>query len=234
MPESAYDCIVIGSGPGGYVAADFGITVPERSIDFGAVSERRKKVIKTLTGGVGGLMKKNKIDVIEGVAALTADGNVKVGEDEIQAKTVIIATGSVPKPVPGTEFGGRVIGTEEAWAFEELPATLAVIGAGASGAEIASAYGRMGVKVLLFEALDRVLPTEDADISKAAGRALSKQNIEIHTGTLVQDVQSGDASVTFSYGDERGEADWLVIAAGRGPDLEQLGLEGAGVELHQG
>src|SRR5918994_1225355 len=170
MPESAYDCIVIGSGPGGYVAADFGITVPERSIDFGAVSERRKKVIKTLTGGVGGLMKKNKIDVIEGVAALTADGNVKVGEDEIQAKTVIIATGSVPKPVPGTEFGGRVIGTEEAWAFEELPATLAVIGAGASGAEIASAYGRMGVKVLLFEALDRVLPTEDADISNAAGR----------------------------------------------------------------
>src|ERR687898_1071003 len=215
MPESAYDCIVIGSGPGGYVtairasqlgmktaviekdviggrclnyacipakavlrvadivseideASDFGITVPERSIDFGAVSERRKKVIKTLTGGVGGLMKKNKIDVIEGVAALTADGNVKVGEDEIQAKTVIIATGSVPKPVPGTEFGGRVIGTEEAWAFEELPATLAVIGAGASGAEIASAYGRMGVKVLLFEALDRVLPTEDADISKAS------------------------------------------------------------------
>jgi dihydrolipoamide dehydrogenase len=278
MPESAYDCIVIGSGPGGYVAAiraaqlgmktavvekdviggrclnyacipakavlrvadivseideasDFGITVPDRTIDFGAVSERRKKVIKTLTGGVGGLMKKNQIDVVEGEASLTADGKVKVGGDEIGAKTVIIATGSVPKPVPGTEFGGRVIGTEEAWAFEELPATLAVIGAGASGAEIASAYGRMGVKVLLFEALDRVLPTEDADISKAAGRALSKQNIEIHTGTLVEDVQSGDSSVTFKYGDQQGEADYLVIAAGRGPDIEALNLEEAGVKL---
>ena len=101
---------------------------------------------------------------------------------------MILATGSVPKPVPGTSFGGRVIGTEEAWALEELPETLAVIGAGASGAEIASAYGRMGSQVKLFEALDRVLPTEDADISKVAGRGLSKQNIEIHTGTLVQDV----------------------------------------------
>jgi dihydrolipoamide dehydrogenase len=278
MPESAYDCIVIGSGPGGYVtairaaqlgmktavvekdviggrclnyacipakavlrvadilseideAADFGITVPERSIDYAAVGERRRKVIKTLTGGVGGLMKKNKIDVIEGTASLTPGGSVKVGDQEIQAKTVVIATGSIPKPVPGTSFGGRVIGTEEAWALEELPKTMAVIGAGAPGAEIASAYGRMGTQVLLFEALDRVLPTDDADISKVAGRALSKQNIEIHTGTLVENVQPGDSSVKFSYGDKQGEADWLVIAAGRGPDIGALDLDAAGVEL---
>jgi dihydrolipoamide dehydrogenase len=280
MPETAYDCIVIGSGPGGYVTAiraaqlgmktavvekgeiggrclnvacipakavlrvadiiseidessDFGITVPERTIDFGAVGERRRKVIKTLTGGVSGLMKKNKVDVIEGVGSLTPDANVRVEDNEYQAKTVVLATGSVGKPVPGTTFGGRVIGTEEAWALEELPQTMAVIGAGASGAEIASAYGRMGTKVLLFEALDRVLPTEDADISKVAGRALSKQNIEIHTDTLVQEVQTGDASVKFSYGDQQGEADWLVIAAGRGPDIEALGLDAAGVNLEE-
>ena len=281
MPESAYDCIVIGSGPGGYVAAiraaqlgmktavvekdviggrclnyacipakavlrvadivseideasDFGITVPERSIDFAAVGERRRKVIKTLTGGVSGLMKKNKVDVIEGMASLTAAGKVVVGEQELDVKTVVIATGSIPKPVPGTSFGGRVIATEEAWALEELPGSLAVIGAGASGAEIASAYGRMGTQVLLFEALDRVLPTEDAEISKVAGRALSKQNIEIHTGTLVENVKSGDASVSFSYGDEQAEVDWLVIAAGRAPDVEALNLDAAGVELDDG
>ena len=177
-------------------------------------------------------MKKNKIDVIEGDGSLTADANVRVGETVIEAKTVILATGSVPKPVPGTSFGGRVIGTEEAWALEELPETLAVIGAGASGAEIASAYGRMGTKVLLFEALDRVLPTEDADISKVAGRALSKQNIEIHTGTLVRGRRRpATRTCRFPYGDQHGEADWLVIAAGRGPDIEALGLEEAGVEL---
>jgi dihydrolipoamide dehydrogenase len=278
MPESAYDCIVIGSGPGGYVAAiraaqlgmktavvekdviggrclnyacipakavlrvadiiseideaaDFGITVPERTIDFDAVGERRKRVIKTLTGGVGGLMKKNGIDVIEGEASLTAERNVRVGDQELQAKTVVVATGSVPKPIPGTSFGGRVIGTEEAWALEELPRTLAVVGAGASGAEIASAYGRMGTQVHLFEALDRVLPTEDADISKVAGRAFSKQNITVLTGTLVENVKSGDITVSCTFGEQQGEFDWLVIAAGRGPDIEALDLEAAGVKL---
>src|SRR3954465_1305315 len=275
MPER-YDCIVIGSGPGGYVAAiraaqlgmktavvekdkvggrclnyacipakavlrvadilsevddadEFGIEIEGRSVDFGKVSQRRQKVIKTLTGGVAGLFKKNKIDFIEGVGALAGDGKVKVGDETYEAaKAIVLATGSVPKPVPGTSFGGRVIGTEEAWALPELPKRLAVLGAGASGAEIASAYGRLGTEVLLFEALDRVLPTEDADISKVAGRQLGKQNMTIHTGTLIENVQSHDDKVTFSYGDQQGEADYLVIAAGRGPDVEALGLRAPG------
>jgi len=283
MPESAYDCIVIGSGPGGYVAAiraaqlgmstaviekdqvggrclnyacipakavlrvadvlheideadDYGISVPERTVDFAKVFERRNKVVKTLTGGVSGLFKKNKIDYIEGHGTLTDDGNVKVGGEfdgsEIEArKCVILATGSIAKPIPGTEFGGRVIGTEGAWALEELPKTLAVVGAGASGAEIASAYGRLGTEVLLLEALDRVLPTEDADVSKAAGRQLAKQNMTIHTGTLVENVEASEDKVSFTFGDQQGEADYLVIAAGRGPDVEGLGLEAAGVKL---
>jgi dihydrolipoamide dehydrogenase len=278
MPER-YDCIVIGSGPGGYVAAiraaqlgmktavvekdkvggrclnyacipakavlrvadilsevdeadEYGIQIDGRSVDFGKVGERRQKVVKTLTGGVGGLFKKNKIEVIEGVGSLAGENAVKVGDETYEAaKCIILATGSVPKPVPGTSFGGRVIGTEEAWALEELPKRLAVLGAGASGTEIASAYGRLGSEVLLFEALDRVLPTEDADISKAAARALGKQNMKIFTGTLIENVESQDDKVTFSYGDETGEADWLVIAAGRGPDVEALGLDGAGVKL---
>jgi dihydrolipoamide dehydrogenase len=279
MAESSYDCIVIGSGPGGYVAAvraaqlgmktavvekdtvggrclnyacipakavlrvadilsevdeagDFGIDVAGRTVDFPRVSERRKKVISTLTGGVAGLFKKNKIDYVEGFGSLAGDGRVKVGDDTLQAtKCIVLATGSVKRPIPGTEFGGRVIGTEEAWAFEELPGSLAVVGAGASGAEIASAYARLGTKVMLFEALDRVLPTEDADISKVAGRGLAKQGMTVHTSTLVSDVRSGDSSVTFRYGEESGEADYLIIAAGRGPDVEGLGLDAAGVKL---
>ena len=282
MAESSYDCIVIGSGPGGYVAAiraaqlgmktavvekdviggrclnyacipakavlrsadiltevreagEFGITVGEPEVDFGAISERREKVVQTLTGGVAGLMKKNKIDVIEGFGSVTDDGNVKVGGNfdgtEIQAGKVILATGSVKKPIPGTQFGGRVIGTEEAWQLAELPGKLVVVGAGASGAEIASAYARLGSEVILFEALDRVLPTEDADISKLAERGLKKQGMKVHTKTLVENVEAGDSSVTFTYGGEKGEADYLVIAAGRGPDVEGLGIEEAGIKL---
>jgi dihydrolipoamide dehydrogenase len=278
VPESSYDCIVIGSGPGGYVAAiraaqlgmktaciekdvvggrclnyacipakavlrvadvlleiqdadSYGIKVNAPEIDFEAVGERRKKVIKTLTGGVAGLFKKNGIDYIEGEASLAGNGSVNVVGQTIAAKTIVLATGSVKRPIPGTEFGGRVIGTEEAWALPELPKAMAVVGAGASGAEIASAYARFGVDVRLFEALDRVLPTEDADISKLVERGLKKQGMKIHTSTPVHDVKSGEDSVTFEFGEEKGEADWLVIAAGRGPDVEGLGLDAAGVQL---
>jgi dihydrolipoamide dehydrogenase len=278
VPESSYDCIVIGSGPGGYVAAiraaqlgmktaciekadvggrclnvacipakavlrvadvlaeirdadEFGIKVGKPEIDFGAVGARREKVIKTLTGGVAGLFKKNGIELIEGEASLAGEGKVNVGGQTIAAKTIVLATGSVKRPIPGTEFGGRVIGTEEAWALTELPKAMAVVGAGASGAEIASAYARFGVEVRLFEALDRVLPTEDADISKLAERGLKKQGMTIHTSTPVHDVVSGDSSVSFQFGEEKGEADWLVIAAGRGPDVEGLGLDDAGVQM---
>ncbi len=282
MADSSYDCVVIGSGPGGYVAAiraaqlgmktavvekdkvggrclnyacipakavlrvadvlleiedaaEYGIVVDGHSVDFPKVVERRRKVVSTLTDGVSGLFKKNKIEVIEGHAAVTDDANVKVGANfdgtEIQAGTVVLATGSVKKALPGTTFGGRVIGTEEAWGLEELPRSLAVVGAGASGAEIASAYARLGVEVTLFEALDRVLPTEDADISKAAGRGLQKQGMKIHTGTLVENVEAGESSVKFTHGGESAEVDYLCIAAGRGADVEGLGLEEAGVKL---
>jgi dihydrolipoamide dehydrogenase len=283
MPESTYDCIVIGSGPGGYVAAiratqlglktavverdklggrclnyacipakavlrsadllteireseEFGLKVSGVEVDYAAVQERRAKVVSTLTSGVGGLFKKDGIDVIEGNGKLTADGDVLVDVFDaeplmIGAGSVILATGSVPRPIPGVQFGGRLIGTEEAWALPEMPARLAVVGAGASGAEIASAYARLGSEVLLLEALDRVLPTEDSDISRLVERGLKRQGIGVHTSSPLADVASGETSVSFSYGSESAEVDYLVIAAGRGADVEGLGLADAGVAL---
>jgi dihydrolipoamide dehydrogenase len=285
----AFDCIVIGSGPGGYVAAiraaqvgmstavvesddvlggrclnyacipakavlrsadilsevrdadEFGISLngaaPE--VDFGKVGARRDKVIKTLTGGVAGLFKKNGVEVIRGHGSVTDDGSVKVGGEfdgtEYEArKGVILATGSVAKPIPGTQFGERIIDTQGAWLLSELPKRMAVVGAGASGTEIASGYVRLGVEVLLFEGLDRVLPLEDADISKVAERSFKKQGIDVHLSTLVENVQAGEDSVKFKYGDgQEAEVDYLVIAAGRAPDIEGLGLEAAGVELDE-
>ncbi len=280
----SFDCVVIGSGPGGYVAAiraaqldmrtavvekdvvggrclnyacipakavlrtadvlseiddaaEFGLVVKDRSVDFGAVAQRRDKVIKTLTGGVAGLFKKNSIEYIDGFGKLTADGNVVVGGDfdgrEVEAKTVVLATGSVARPIPGVEFGGRVIDTAGAWLMKELPAKIAVVGAGASGAEIASAYARLGTETLLFEALERVLPTEDADISKAVERGLKKQGMTIHTGTLVEGVEAGEKSVRFTFGGDSAEVDFLIIATGRGSDVEGLGLDEAGVALDE-
>ena len=170
-------------------ADEFGIRVSEPEIDYPAVVKRREKVVSTLTGGVAGLFKKNGIELIEGEGRLAGKGAVDVGGAQIAAKTIVLATGSVKQPIPGAEFGGRVIGTEEAWALAELPASMAVVGAGASGAEIASAYARLGVEVLLFEALERVLPTEDADISKLAERGLKRQGITIHTSTFAKDIR---------------------------------------------
>jgi dihydrolipoamide dehydrogenase len=280
MAETSYDCIVIGSGPGGYVAAiraaqlgrktvvverdkvggrclnyacipakavlrsadllseireseEFGLKVSGVEVDYAAVQERRAKVVSTLTSGVGGLFKKNAIDLIEGDAALTADGDVRVGERVLTAGSVILATGSVPRPLPGVQLGGRVLGTEEAWALQEIPARLAVAGAGASGAEIASAFARLGSSVLLLEALDRVLPSEDADISRLVERGLKKQGIDVQTGSPLADVRATDTSVSFSYGANSAEVDYLVIAAGRGADVDGLGLAEAGVETDE-
>jgi dihydrolipoamide dehydrogenase len=108
---------------------------------------------------------------------------------------------------------------------------MAVVGAGASGVEIASAYARLGTEVHLFEGLDTVVPAEDADIAKLVERGLKKQGIKVHTKTFVENVETTDTSTTFSFGDQREEVDYFVIAAGRGPDVEALGLDAAGVEL---
>ncbi|HMD52127.1 MAG TPA: dihydrolipoyl dehydrogenase [Solirubrobacteraceae bacterium] len=280
MAENHYDCVVIGSGPGGYVAAirasqlglrtavierdkiggrclnyacipakavlrsadllsevrdagEFGVRVSGVEVDYPAVQERREKIVSTLTSGVGGLFKKNAIDVIEGEASLTAAAEVSVAGRTISARGVILATGSVPRAIPGVQFEGRVIGTEQAWALPELPARLAVVGAGASGAEIASGFARLGSDVLLLEALDRVLPTEDVDISRIVERGLGRQGIGVHTDTPVMGVRNEEASVRFSHGESHGEVDHLVIAAGRGADVEGLGLAEAGVELDE-
>jgi dihydrolipoamide dehydrogenase len=281
MPEDRYDCIVIGSGPGGYVAAiraaqlgmktavvekgntggrclneacipakailrvaevysetqhagEFGISVDGASVDYGGASKHRDRVVKTLTGGVGMLFKKNKIDLIEGFGSLTDDGNVKIGGQfdgtEVHTDHVILACGSVAKPLLDLKFGKRILDTAGMWLMNEQPSRLCVIGAGASGTEIASAMGRLGTEVLLLEALDQILPLEDNEISRACAREIAKQNVRIETGAKVEGAEASDSGVSVSFNGEKEDFDYLVIAAGRAPDVEGLGLDEAGVE----
>jgi dihydrolipoamide dehydrogenase len=188
-----------------------------------------------LTGGVAGLFKKNKIDLIEGFGSVTDDANVKIGGQfdgtEIQTDRVILACGSVSKPLLGLEFGGRVLDTAGMWLLNEQPSRLCVIGAGASGTEIASAFGRLGTEVLLLEALDQILPLEDKEIAKAAAREIGKQNVRIETGAEVGSAEQSSEGVKVTFNGETEEFDHLCIAAGRAPDVEGLGLDEAGVKV---
>jgi dihydrolipoamide dehydrogenase len=274
----AFDVIVIGGGPGGYIAAiraaqlgkktavverdkaggrclnyacipaktvlrtaeiydqaregaELGVVAEGVSLDWEALGKRRASVSESLSSGVKMLWDKNKVTLIEGEGSLTADGNVRVGEEAYEAGTVVLATGSVALPIPGVEFGGRVVDTWGAWSLPEQPKKIAVAGAGASGCEIASAYARFGTEVLLIEMLDQILPAEDRDMARVVERTFKKQGIEISTGTPVSSVEAGDSSVKLSYGETTTEVDYLCIAGGRGPDVDGLGLAEAGVEL---
>lgn len=281
MPEDKYDCIVIGSGPGGYVAAiraaqlglktavveknntggrclneacipakamlrvaevfhetqhasDFGIEVEGASVNYPGATQHRDKVIKTLTSGVAMLFDKNKIDLIEGFGSVTDDANVKIGGQfdgtEIETDRVILAVGSVPKPIADMKFGKRILDTAGMWLLNEQPKRLCVIGAGASGTEIASAFGRLGTEVTLLEALDQILPLEEPEIAKVVARELKKQNVRVETGAKVASADVSDPGITLNFNDGSEEFDYVVIAAGRAPDVEGLGLDEAGVE----
>ncbi|MGH2905258.1 MAG: dihydrolipoyl dehydrogenase, partial [Solirubrobacterales bacterium] len=222
-------------------ASTFGVALPEGvqpTVDFPTVAKRRDRVIKTMTGGVGGLLKKHEVTLVEGTATFappTADGVIEIhvstaeGVKAVRAAHVVLATGSISLPVLGVPFGGRVVDTTGAWLATALPRSLAVVGAGASGVEVASAFGRLGTAVTLIEALPQILPAEEPEIAAVLAKELAKQNVELLAGAQLAAIEQNDAGVIVTVNGERREFDALCVAAGRAPDLAGMNVEAYGV-----
>ncbi|MEM9110965.1 MAG: dihydrolipoyl dehydrogenase [Planctomycetota bacterium] len=208
-----------------------GIRVGDVSLDLKAMLKRKDKVVKTLTSGVAGLMKKNKIKVYHGTAAFNSDKSVTVGGDTIKAANVLIATGSVPSTIPGISLDDALIDTStEALSYDKVPEHLAVIGAGVIGLELGSVWRRLGAKVTVIEYLDRIMPGMDSELANSAHKAFKTQGIDFMLGCAVQGVAQDKEGVAIDIKDAGPvRADRVLVSVGRKPNTEGLGLERIGV-----
>ncbi|MCA9426672.1 MAG: dihydrolipoyl dehydrogenase [Candidatus Omnitrophica bacterium] len=285
--KKTYDLIVIGAGPGGYVAAikaaqlgmsvacidkekelggtclrvgcipskallesselyretqssfeSHGIKTGKVGLNLEAMLERKDKVVGQLTRGVAGLFKKNGVEPYHGQAKILEAGKVEISaqgkkKETIEAKRILIATGSVSASLPGVELDGDRVGTStEALSYPEVPKHLVVIGAGYIGLELGSVWKRLGAKVTVLEYLDRILPGMDLEISKEAYKVFRKQGLEFSLKTKVTGVSVKKTKVTIEMeGKDSIDADRVLVAVGRKPNTEGLGLEKVGVAL---
>lgn len=293
MAEDSYDLIVIGGGPGGYIAAiraaqlgmktacvesrdrlggtclnvgcipskallesselfhqahagleEHGVKTGKVSLDLDAMLARKDKVVGELTKGVEFLFKKNKVTWLKGHGRLQGGGKVEVagagGSQVVTGKNIILATGSSVTPLPGVEIDEkRIVSSTGALSLPKVPGHLVVIGGGYIGLEMGTVWRRLGAQVTVVEFLDRILPGMDGEISKQMQRILRKQGLEFRLGTKVTGAKAKKTGVTLTVEPAKGgeaeqvEADYVLVAIGRKPHTEGLGLEAAGVELDE-
>jgi len=294
VPDSPkHDVVIIGSGPGGYVAAiragqlglktalvekddkfggtclhvgciptkalllnaevydyfknasEFGITCKEFSVDWAAVQERKNKIVTKNAKGVEFLLRKNKVETFQGYGSLAGPGRVSVKDSkgqarEISARNIILATGSEAKMLPGLQPDPKTILTnKEILSLKEVPKSMVIIGAGAVGVEFASIFHRFGSKVTVLEMLAYAVPLEDEEISTELEKSYRKQGIAMHLGAKVQKVfkKAKGVAVEFTGSDNKTqtlEAETVLVAVGRAPNTQNIGLEKTGVQLERG
>lgn len=281
------DTLIIGSGPGGYVAAiraaqmgqtvtvvekgelggvclnvgcipskaiinaghrvehakhsdDIGITVENVKVDFTKVQEWKAGIVKKLTGGVAGLLKGNKVEVIKGEAYFSEKDTVRITLDEYTTKTYkfkncIIATGSRPIEIPTFKWSKRVISSTGALALQEIPKKMVVIGGGYIGIELGSAFANFGTEVVILEGSKTILPGFEKQMSTLVSRRLKKKDVEINTEAMAKGVEETETGVKVTA-EIKGEvktfdADYVLVTVGRKPNTDELGLEQIGVEM---
>ena len=288
MADKQFDLVVVGGGPGGYVAAiraaqlgmkaalverehlggiclnwgciptkallrtseinhllanldDYGFNVGEVAFDLGRIVKRSRQVAGQLSRGVAHLLRKNKVTVIDGAGSLAGQGRVSViredgGAETLSAPHIILATGARARSLPDLEPDGKTIWSyKEAMVPEEMPKSLLVIGSGAIGIEFASFYNDLGVPVTVIELLDRILPAEDSEISEFALKAFRKQGMTLMTGARATEVSGGKAKILTADGETvTVDAERTILAVGITGNVEDLALEGTGVQVEAG
>ncbi|ODU20511.1 MAG: dihydrolipoyl dehydrogenase [Sphingomonas sp. SCN 67-18] len=289
MADYDYDVLVIGAGPGGYVAAiraaqlglktacaegretlggtclnvgcipskallhaselyeeahsgalaKFGVNISGTRLDLGQMHAEKEKAVGELTGGIAFLFKKNKVDWLKGYASFTAADTVTVDGRSVRAKNIIIATGSSVTPLPGVAVDQKVVvDSTGALALSRVPGHLVVIGGGVIGLELGSVWRRLGAKVTVVEYVDQILPGFDDEVRKESAKLFKKQGFEIRTATRVTGVTVKGGKATVSIEPAAGgaaeslAADAVLVAIGRRPNTNNLGLDKAGVALN--
>jgi dihydrolipoamide dehydrogenase len=213
--------------------SEFGVNTDKVTFDYARIATRRDAVVNQLYKGVQFLMKKNKIEVIAGNGKLKDRNTIAVGATQVKAPHLIVATGSVVKPLPGVEFDGEyIVSSDHLTRTSTVPESIVIIGAGAVGVEFATLYNQLGVKVTLLEGLDRLVPLEDEEISKEILAAFTKAGIDCRVGVKVKGAKKARDGVSVET--EQGEvwARQLLVAVGRSPRSKDIGLEQVGVTTH--
>ena len=220
-------------------SAEFGVQVGSPSFDWAQGLARKDRVVDQLVSGLAGLLKQRKVDVIDGYGRLSGPGKVLVetaeGQQELEAANVIIATGSVPRAIPGYEFDGdKILSSDHALDWSSSPGRVAIIGAGAIGCEFASLLVDLGNEVHLFEMLDQIVPGAEPQAARALERQLKARGLTVSTGVTVGEPERRGDTVVVPFGDESVEVDTVLVAVGRAPRTGDIGLDTAKIDVDQG
>ena len=212
-----------------------GVTAALDGIDVAGVRAYREGIVAKKYAGLQGLVAARGITVVSGAGRLTADRAVRVGDDLYRGGDLVLATGSYSRTLPGLEIGGRVLTSEQALELDEIPSHVVILGGGVIGVEFASVWRSFGAEVTIVEALDHLVPTEDIALSKALERAFRKRGIASRLGVRFSGVSQSPDGVSVQLEDgSQIAADYLLVAVGRGPATDGLGLADAGVSLDRG